>query len=110
IADARIALEDGDVIVVAQKIVSKAEGAVVRLSGVVPSERAAAWAADHGKDPAAVEVVLREAKRIVRMERGIIIAETRHGFVCANAGVDAANVPPGFVTLLPRDPDASARC
>jgi coenzyme F420-0:L-glutamate ligase / coenzyme F420-1:gamma-L-glutamate ligase len=108
--DARIALVDGDVVVVAQKIVSKAEGAVVRLSGVTPSDRAAAWAAAHGKDAAAVEIVLREATRIVRMERGIIIAETRHGFVCANAGVDASNVPPGFVTLLPRDPDASARC
>lgn len=108
IARARIQIEDGDVFVVAQKIVSKAEGAIVRLADVVASPRAAEWAQAHAKDPAVVEVVLREATRIVRMERGVIIAETRHGFVCANAGVDASNVPEGFVTLLPRDPDASA--
>jgi coenzyme F420-0:L-glutamate ligase/coenzyme F420-1:gamma-L-glutamate ligase len=103
-----VPLHDGDIVVVAQKIVSKAEGALVRLADVEPSSRAAAWAAEHGKDPALVEVVLREAKRIVRMERGVIIAETRHGFVCANAGVDASNVAPGFVTVLPADPDQSA--
>jgi coenzyme F420-0:L-glutamate ligase/coenzyme F420-1:gamma-L-glutamate ligase len=109
-ASARIgrAVEAGDVFVVAQKIVSKAEGALVRLAEVVPSPRAEAWAAAHGKDPRVVEVILGEARRIVRMERGILIAETRHGFVCANAGVDASNVTPGFVTILPRDPDASA--
>jgi coenzyme F420-0:L-glutamate ligase/coenzyme F420-1:gamma-L-glutamate ligase len=101
-------LERGDVVVVAQKIVSKAEGAAVRLDDVSPSPRAVAWADEHGKDPRLVEVVLRETKRIVRMERGILIAETHHGFVCANAGVDASNVPPGYVTVLPRDPDASA--
>jgi coenzyme F420-0:L-glutamate ligase/coenzyme F420-1:gamma-L-glutamate ligase len=104
----RTGVQPDDVFVVAQKIVSKAEGAVVRLAEVTPSPRAAAWAAAHQKDPAVVEVVLREAKRIVRMERGVIIAETRHGFVCANAGVDASNVAPGVVTLLPADPDASA--
>jgi coenzyme F420-0:L-glutamate ligase/coenzyme F420-1:gamma-L-glutamate ligase len=102
------ALRSGDVIVVAQKIVSKAEGAIVRLADVTPSPQAAAWAAEHGKDAAVIEVVLREARRIVRMERGIIIAETRHGFICANAGVDASNVAPGCVTILPTDPDASA--
>ena len=101
-------LHDGDIVVVAQKIVSKAEGAIVRLAEVVPSARALTWAAEHGKDAALVEVVLREARRIVRMERGVIIAETRHGFVCANAGVDASNVTPGFVTTLPADPDRSA--
>jgi coenzyme F420-0:L-glutamate ligase / coenzyme F420-1:gamma-L-glutamate ligase len=101
-------IEPGDVVVVAQKIVSKAEGAAVWLDDVSPSPRAIAWADEHGKDPRLVEVVLREAKRIVRMERGILIAETHHGFVCANGGVDASNVPPGYVTLLPRDPDASA--
>jgi len=101
-------VEHGDVFVVAQKIVSKAEGAVVRLEDVAPSARATEWAAAHGKDPRVVEVVLRESARIVRMERGILIAATRHGFVCANAGVDASNVEVGFVTLLPRDPDASA--
>ena len=105
---ARLALEDGDVVVVAQKIVSKAEGAIVDLAGVTPSPLAATWAKAHGKDPTAIEVILRESRRLVRMDRGIIIAETRHGFVCANAGVDASNVPPGFVTVLPRDPDASA--
>jgi coenzyme F420-0:L-glutamate ligase/coenzyme F420-1:gamma-L-glutamate ligase len=98
----------GDVVVVAQKIVSKAEAALVRLDGVVPSARAREWADAHGKDPRVVEVILGESRRIVRMERGILIAETHHGFVCANAGVDASNVAPGFVTLLPRDPDASA--
>ena len=102
------ALETGDVVVVAQKIVSKAEGAVVALAGVEPSARAAEWAATYAKDPAVIEVVLRESRRLVRMERGVIIAETRHGFICANAGVDASNVPPGYVTVLPRDPDASA--
>jgi coenzyme F420-0:L-glutamate ligase / coenzyme F420-1:gamma-L-glutamate ligase len=99
---------DGDVFVVAQKIVSKAEGALIALADVRPSPLAERWAAEFGKDSRAVEVVLRESRRIVRMERGIIIAETRHGFVCANAGVDASNVAPGFVTTLPADPDASA--
>jgi len=98
----------GDIVVVAQKIVSKAEGALVRLDDVVPSPRAREWAAANGKDPRLVEVVFRESRRIVRMERGILIAETHHGFICANAGVDASNVAPGFVTVLPRDPDASA--
>jgi coenzyme F420-0:L-glutamate ligase / coenzyme F420-1:gamma-L-glutamate ligase len=105
---ASLALDEGDVVVIAQKMVSKAEGAVVALASVVPSPLAVSWAAAHRKDPAAVEVVLRESRRIVRMDRGIIIAETHHGFVCANAGVDASNVPRGFVTVLPRDPDASA--
>jgi coenzyme F420-0:L-glutamate ligase/coenzyme F420-1:gamma-L-glutamate ligase len=102
------AIEAGDVFVVAQKIVSKAEGALVRLDDVVPSPLAEQWAAAHGKDPRVVEVIFRESRRIVRMDRGVLIAETRHGFVCANAGVDASNVAPGFVTVLPRDPDASA--
>jgi len=101
-------IADGDVVVVAQKIVSKAEGALIALAGVRPSSLAERWAEAFGKDPRVVEVVLRESRRIVRMERGIIIAETRHGFVCANAGVDASNVTAGFVTTLPLDPDASA--
>ena len=101
-------LEDGDVVVIAQKIVSKAEGAVVELACVTPSPLAVSWAAAHGKDARMVEVVLRQSRRIVKMDRGIIISETRHGFVCANAGVDASNVAPGFVTVLPADPDASA--
>jgi len=102
------AIEAGDIAVVAQKIVSKAEGAIVRLDEVTPSAMASRWAAETAKDPRVVEVILRESRRIVRMDRGILIAETRHGFVCANAGVDASNVEPGFVTVLPDDLDASA--
>ena len=96
------------VIVVAQKVVSKSEGCLVRLDDVIPSDRARSWAAEHRKDPRFVEVVFREARRVVRMERGIMIVETRHGFVCANAGVDASNAPSGTVVLLPPDPDGSA--
>ena len=99
----------GDVIVVAQKIVSKAEGKIVRLGTVAPSERAAQWATEFAKDPQVIELVLREASRIVRMDRGVIVAETRHGFVCANAGVDTSNTPEGTATLLPENPDRSAR-
>jgi coenzyme F420-0:L-glutamate ligase/coenzyme F420-1:gamma-L-glutamate ligase len=102
-------VEQGDVLVIAQKVVSKAEGKIVRLETVAPSALAARWADENGKDPRLVEVILRESRRIVRMDRGILIAETRHGFVCANAGVDASNVQPGFVTVLPDDPDASAQ-
>ncbi|MER3397661.1 MAG: coenzyme F420-0:L-glutamate ligase [Chloroflexota bacterium] len=102
-------LEDGDVVVVTQKVVSKAEGRIVDLTTVEPSAFALNIAHQTGKDPRHVEVVLRESVRVVRMDRGIIIAETRHGFVCANAGVDASNVGPGpLVTILPEDPDASA--
>lgn len=102
-------LTSEDVLVVTQKAVSKAEGRIVRLADVEPSAFARAYAAEHGKDPRQVEVVLRESRRIVRMDRGILIAETRHGFVCANAGVDASNVDGGAsVTLLPLDPDRSA--
>jgi coenzyme F420-0:L-glutamate ligase / coenzyme F420-1:gamma-L-glutamate ligase len=102
-------VEPGDVFVIAQKVVSKAEGKIVRLDAVTPSALAARWADENGKDPRLVEVILRESRRIVRMDRGILIVETRHGFVCANAGVDASNVEPGFVSLLPDDPDASAQ-
>src|SRR5262249_35471768 len=91
-----------------QKIVSKAEGRVVRLDSVKPSALAFQWASSHGKDPRMVEVVLRESARIVRMDRGVLITETRHGFICANSGVDASNVDEGTVTLLPEDPDLSA--
>jgi len=101
-------VQAGDVFVVAQKAVSKAEGAIVRLDEIVPTMDATEWAALTGKDARVVEVILRESRRIVRQERGLLISETRHGFVCANAGVDASNVPPGFVTVLPVDPDASA--
>jgi len=101
-------LEDGDVVVLAQKAVSKAEGRVVRLDEVEPSEAARRLAAD--QDPRRLEVILREAKRIVRSRPPLVIAETRHGFVCASAGVDASNAPePGTLVLLPLDPDASAQ-
>ena len=104
-----LGLRDGDVLAVTHKIVSKAEGRLVDLSGVDPSPLARSFAESAGKDPRQVEVVLRESKRIVRMLHGVLIAETRHGFVCANAGVDASNVPgEGIVCLLPADPDASA--
>jgi coenzyme F420-0:L-glutamate ligase/coenzyme F420-1:gamma-L-glutamate ligase len=104
-------LQPGDVLVVTQKVVSKAEGAVVDLRTVEPRPEAIAWAERWGRDARQIEVVLREARRIVRMERGVLITETPHGFVCANGGVDASNVGPGSgdtVTLLPADPDASA--
>jgi coenzyme F420-0:L-glutamate ligase / coenzyme F420-1:gamma-L-glutamate ligase len=106
----RAGLEAGDVLVVTSKIVSKAEGRLVELEGVVPSALAVQWAAEHEKDARHVEVVLRETRRIVRMDQGVLIAETRHGFICANAGVDASNSgAPGRLLLLPLDPDASAR-
>jgi coenzyme F420-0:L-glutamate ligase / coenzyme F420-1:gamma-L-glutamate ligase len=100
-----------DVLVVTQKIVSKAEGAIVDLTTVQPRPEAVAFAERWDRDPRQVEVVLREARRVVRMANGVIITETSHGFVCANGGVDASNVGPesgSIVTLLPVDPDASA--
>jgi coenzyme F420-0:L-glutamate ligase/coenzyme F420-1:gamma-L-glutamate ligase len=104
-----LALANG-VLVVAQKVVSKAEGRVVRLADVEPSAEARRIAAQDGKDPRHVEVVLRETARVVRHAHGVWIAETRHGFVCANAGVDLSNAPGADVAvLLPEDPDASAR-
>ncbi|HEV8669383.1 MAG TPA: coenzyme F420-0:L-glutamate ligase [Candidatus Limnocylindria bacterium] len=104
------AIRNGDILVVAQKIVSKSEGRIVRLADVVPGERARAMAAESGKDARQLEVVLSESAKIVRWERGILICETRHGFVCANAGVDRSNAgAPDTVILLPVEPDASAR-
>jgi coenzyme F420-0:L-glutamate ligase/coenzyme F420-1:gamma-L-glutamate ligase len=100
-------LEDGDIVVLAQKVVSKAEGKVVRLDEVEPSERARELAGD--EDPRRLEVILRESARVVRARPPLVIAETRHGFVCASAGVDASNAPTaGTLVLLPDDPDASA--
>lgn len=107
--DHGLAFAEGDVLVVAQKIISKAEGRLVELSGVKASPFAESVAQDFGKDPRQVEVILRESRRIVRMDAGVIVVETHHGFICANAGVDSSNVPPGWVSLLPADPDASAR-
>ena len=103
---------EGDILVVTQKIVSKAEGRLVRLSSVEPSDFACQFAEESGRDPRLIELVMRESYAIVRMavDRGILITETKHGFVCANAGIDASNVPgEDFVSLLPENPDASAR-
>jgi coenzyme F420-0:L-glutamate ligase / coenzyme F420-1:gamma-L-glutamate ligase len=103
-------LEDGDVVVVSQKIVSKAEGRVRRLSAVLPGAEARKLAAVLGKEPALVELILEESEEVLRAERGVLIVETRHGFVCANAGIDSSNLPePDTVCLLPENPDASAR-
>jgi len=110
-AASEVSLADTDVLVVTQKVVSKAEGRLVELASVEPSDFARRWASQWGKDPRQVELVLRESASIVRMgPGGLIISRTRHGFVCANAGVDVSNVGGGDVaTLLPEDPDASAR-
>jgi coenzyme F420-0:L-glutamate ligase/coenzyme F420-1:gamma-L-glutamate ligase len=105
-------LHETDVLVVTQKIVSKAEDAIVDLTTIEPRPEAIEFAERWDRDARQIEVVLREARRIVRMERGVLITETPHGFICANGGVDASNVGPAsgnIVTLLPRDPDASAR-
>jgi len=109
VAAARVGgLEEADVVVVAQKAVSKVEGRVVSLAEVVPSERARALAGMDG-DPRHLEVILRESAEVVRSRPPLVIAETRHGFVCASAGVDASNTPgDGLLVLLPLDPDASA--
>ncbi len=105
-----VELTDGDVLVVSQKIVSKAEGRVRKLSSVSPSEEARHLAAQLDKDPALVELILEESREVLRAERGVLIAETRHGFVCANAGIDTSNLPEAdTVCLLPEDPDTSAR-
>jgi len=101
-------LQGGDIVVVTQKVVSKAEGCLVELRTVEPSPLAREWAARWDKDARVVELVLRQSRRIVRMERGVIISETHHGLVCANAGVDCSNVGNDSATLLPPDPDASA--
>ncbi|MGH7279520.1 MAG: coenzyme F420-0:L-glutamate ligase [Candidatus Rokuibacteriota bacterium] len=99
----------GDLLVVGQKIVSKAEGRLVRLDAVTPSPVATTMAGGLGRDPRLVEVILKESRRVVRMDRGILITETHHGWICANAGVDQSNVDADSVALLPEDPDRSAR-
>ncbi len=103
-------VESGDILVVTQKIVSKAEGRVVSIDSVEASSLALSITEGHRRDPRHTELILRESRRIVRMDRGVIISETYHGFNCANAGIDASNIPgDGTVALLPLDPDASAR-
>ncbi len=105
-----ISIVNGDIIVFAQKIISKAEGRIVKLSEITPSTFAIKFAKEWNKDPRMVEVVLSESKRIVKMDKGRLIAETKHGIICANAGVDASNVSGGdTVTVLPIDPDQSAK-
>lgn len=107
----KVTLENGDVIVIAQKIVSKAEGQIVRLNSLTPSSFAMQLAEAYKKDPRLTELIIRQSKSIVRISNGIIISETRHGFICANAGVDQSNVINSKETalLLPDDPDASAK-
>ena len=110
VAEVAPGLSDTEVVVVSQKIVSKAEGRVRALADVEPRGWASELARELGKDPRVVELVLGEAARVVRAERGVLIVETRSGLVCANAGIDSSNVPGDErVTLLPADPDASAR-
>lgn len=103
-------VEENDILVVTQKIVSKAEGKLVDLATISPSALAEKWAAENDKDPRMVEVALRDSRRISRMDRGVLVTETYHGFYCINAGVDASNVPgDNIVCLLPENPDASAK-
>jgi coenzyme F420-0:L-glutamate ligase / coenzyme F420-1:gamma-L-glutamate ligase len=106
----RAELAKGDVVVVSQKVVSKAEGQIRRLSSVIPGAEARKLAMVLGKEPNLVELILQESKSVIRAERSVLIVETHHGFVCANAGIDSSNLPEdGTVCLLPTDPDASAR-
>jgi coenzyme F420-0:L-glutamate ligase / coenzyme F420-1:gamma-L-glutamate ligase len=102
-------IEKGDIVAVTQKIISKAEGRIVRLSDVSPSAFALRIAEQVNKDARLIDIILRETRRVVRMRADVIICETHHGFICANAGVDSSNVDAGSVTLLPKDPDRSAR-
>jgi coenzyme F420-0:L-glutamate ligase / coenzyme F420-1:gamma-L-glutamate ligase len=102
-------LSGGDVVCVAHKVVSKAEGRTVCLADVAAGPRARALAREHSKDPRLVEVVLSESAELLRAERGVLVSRTHHGLVCANAGVDVSNAAPGEAVLLPRDPDGSAR-
>ena len=105
-----IPLENGDVLVVTQKVVSKAEGRVMTIDDVEASPLAVAITEGHRRDPRHTEMILRESRRIVRMDRGVIISETYHGYICANAGIDASNIPgENAICLLPVDPDASAQ-
>ncbi len=102
-------IKDADILVVAQKIISKQEGQIIDLSTVTPSLLSQGIASQYEKDPRIIELILSESKRIVRMKNGIIIVETKHGFICANAGIDESNVKNGFATLLPVDSDVSAK-
>src|SRR5437868_15310143 len=106
---ADLAFPPGDILVVKHKIVSKAEGRIVPLSSVQPSQAATDWATQYGLDPRVIELALRESRRIVRQQNGVLITETQHGLICANSGVDVSNVDGGqSAVLLPEDPDRSA--
>ena len=109
IGEKRIKIMDGDVLVVAHKIVSKAEGRLVNLASVGPSRQALTMARKHGKDARVMELILKESTHVLRAQNGIIVSETKHGLVCANAGVDQSNVQGDVAVLLPDDPDKSAR-
>lgn len=105
----KLALRVGDILVIKHKIVSKAEGRMVRLANVVPSSSSISWARRYKLDPRVTELALQESKSVVRRKRGVLITETKHGFICANSGVDVSNVDGGeHALLLPEDPDASA--
>jgi coenzyme F420-0:L-glutamate ligase / coenzyme F420-1:gamma-L-glutamate ligase len=104
-----VEIQDGDILVIAHKIVSKAEGRVVNLDSIRPSMKAVKMAKEHGKDARLMELILRESTQVLRAQRGIIVSETNHGLVCANAGVDQSNVQGNAAVLLPVDPDKSAR-
>ena len=109
LSSSKSSIDDGDVIVISQKIISKKEGRVVNLNSIIPSELSVGISSAYEKDPRLVEAILSESKRIVRMEHGVIIVETNNNFICANAGIDESNVEKGFATLLPVDPDKSAK-
>ena len=108
LSSSKTSLENGDVLVLSQKIISKHEGRVINLDSVISSELSIGIASAYDKDPKLVQVILSESERIVRMEHGVIIVETKHGFICANAGIDESNVENGYATLLPKDSDKSA--
>ncbi|MBI4131407.1 MAG: coenzyme F420-0:L-glutamate ligase, partial [Nitrosarchaeum sp.] len=100
-------IHNGDILVIAQKIISKQEGRIIELSSVVPSLLAEGISSEYEKNPHIIELILNESKQIIRMERGILIVETKNGFICANAGIDESNVKNGFATLLPLNSDKS---
>ena len=109
LSSSKTSLDNGDVLVISQKIISKHEGRVVNLHSVIPSELSIGIASAYDKDPKLVETILSESERIVRMEHGVIIVQTKHGFICANAGIDESNVEDGYATLLPKNSDTSAQ-
>ena len=109
LSSSKTTLENGDVVVISQKIISKHEGQVIKLESIIPSELSVGIASAYGKDPKLVEAIMSESQRIVRMEHGVIIVETKHGFICANAGIDESNVEDGYATLLPKNSDTSAQ-